>query len=181
MAGRATNMIDAPTRRDRVASEELAGEVRLKSPSKDGQLNPACRVPDCERTAQTAGYCPRHYQQVRRHGRLTPELEYRARQQSGPILCQVPGWEEKSVARSYCARHYQQIRRHGRLTQERERAYGRKTCQVRGCRDKHVARGYCRKHCQQIHQQGRFGNRHGQFSSADQLADWSELPHLQHF
>ena len=75
MAGRATNMIDAPTRRDRVASEELAGEVRLKGPSKDGQLNPAYRVPDCERTAQTTGYGPRHYQQIRRHGRLTPERE----------------------------------------------------------------------------------------------------------
>ena len=62
MAGRATNMIDAPTRRDRVASEELAGEVRLKSPSKDGQLNPACWVPDCERTAGEFGDEPGNFE-----------------------------------------------------------------------------------------------------------------------
>ena len=40
---------------------------------------PQCQAADCDRTARTAGYCPRHYQQVRRHGRLTPEREYHSR------------------------------------------------------------------------------------------------------
>jgi hypothetical protein len=35
----------------------------------------ACLAGGCRCPARTAGYCPTHYQQVRRHGRLTPERE----------------------------------------------------------------------------------------------------------
>ena len=37
---------------------------------------PIGEAEDCEAEARTAGFCPRHYQQIRRHGRLTPEREY---------------------------------------------------------------------------------------------------------
>ena len=101
-----------------------------------------CKAPACDQEARTAGYCPRHYQQVRRHGRLTPEREY---SQRGPS-CRAKGCSEPEVARGYCFRHYQQIRRYGRLTPERERVYGRQTCKVPGCDSKHAARGYCKRH-----------------------------------
>jgi hypothetical protein len=101
-----------------------------------------CQAPDCLQQARTAGYCPRHYQQVRRHGRLTPEREY---SQRGPTCC-AKACNEPEVARGYCFRHYQQIRRYGRLTPERERVYGRQTCKIPGCDDKHAARGYCKRH-----------------------------------
>ena len=102
MAGRATNMIDAPTRRDRVASEELAGEVRLKSPSKDGQLNPACRVPDCERTAGEFGdepgnfECP-HAVSVDREG--TVFVSDRRKLPSGmmKMVAQLVGHDENEI------------------------------------------------------------------------------------
>jgi hypothetical protein len=78
-----------------------------------------CRAGGCDRQARTAGYCPRHYQQVRRWGRLTPEREYRRREG----CCQVEQCGESQVAKGYCGRHYQQVRRWGRLTPERERLW----------------------------------------------------------
>ena len=103
---------------------------------------PTCNAPGCEREARTAGYCPRHYQQIRRHGRLTPEREYF--QRGGQ--CKAHRCRQPEVARGYCFRHYQQIRRYGRLTPERERLYGRKHCSVAGCGERHAARGYCKRH-----------------------------------
>ena len=101
-----------------------------------------CVAQDCSRPARTAGYCPRHYQQVRRHGRLTPEREYKKR----GTQCSVANCQEPQIAKEYCFRHYQQLRRYGRLTPERERIYGRQNCQVPGCADKHASRGYCKRH-----------------------------------
>ena len=101
-----------------------------------------CQAPGCERLALTRGYCPRHYQQIRRCGRLTPEREYSHRnERCGVEHCQAP-----QVAKGYCFRHYQQIRRHGQLTPEREHIWGRTGCQIPGCPNPHSARGYCRKH-----------------------------------
>ena len=61
-----------------------------------------CRAGHCQRDAQTAGYCPRHYQQNRRYGRLTPERE----RAYGRIGCQVIGCEEAHSSRGFCKRHY---------------------------------------------------------------------------
>ena len=108
----------------------------------EGKWYPVCKAPQCSRQARTAGYCPRHYQQVRRHGRLTPEREYAHRGNT----CGVENCQEGQVAKGYCFRHYQQVRRYGRLTPERERLYGRSVCKVPGCDEKHSSRGYCKRH-----------------------------------
>ena len=79
--------------------------------------NETCGVAGCGRPRTARGLCNRHYQQMRRHGRLTPEREYGERHRS----CQVPSCGEGAVAKGLCARHYQQVRRHGHLTPERER------------------------------------------------------------
>ena len=101
-----------------------------------------CAAPGCGREARTAGYCPKHYQQMRRHGRLTPEREYQAR----GAICTVEGCSKPQVAKGLCFRHYQQVRRYGRLTPERERPYGRTGCCVPGCEEPHSSRGYCKRH-----------------------------------
>ena len=101
-----------------------------------------CTAPGCNRPERTAGYCPKHYQQVRRHGRLTPEREYQSRGRS----CSVSTCQRQQIAKGLCFRHYQQIRRYGRLTPERERAYGRTGCRVPGCEEAHSSRGYCKRH-----------------------------------
>ena len=77
-----------------------------------------CKASRCSRRAHTTGLCSRHYQQVRRHGRLTPEREYHPRGE----VCIVEGCPKPQIARGLCYRHYQQVRRHGRLTPEREKS-----------------------------------------------------------
>lgn len=101
-----------------------------------------CAASGCNRPARTAGYCPKHYQQMRRHGRLTPEREY----QSRGGQCTAVGCDQPQVAKGLCFRHYQQVRRYGRLTPERERSYGRTECRMRGCQEAHSSRGYCKRH-----------------------------------
>jgi hypothetical protein len=32
-----------------------------------------CKAPNCDRLVVSRGYCGKHYQQIRKHGRLTPE------------------------------------------------------------------------------------------------------------
>ena len=108
----------------------------------EGKWRVSCLADGCDAEARTIGFCPRHYQQIRRHGRLTPEREYHKR--SGD--CGVDGCGEGQVAKGYCFRHYQQVRRYGRLTPERERIYGRKSCILPDCHQPHSSRGYCKKH-----------------------------------
>ena len=116
---------------------------------------PRCRAQGCNREARTGGCCPRHYQQMRRHGRLTPEREYQKRE----AHCQVEGCLESQIAKGYCFRHYQQIRRYGRLTPERERIYGRKGCSVPGCDGEHSSQGYCKRHYMSEYYLPRLGER----------------------
>ena len=108
----------------------------------EGKWQLVCKAETCQEIARTNGYCPRHYQQVRRHGRLTPEREYDKR----GTRCNCENCDESPIAKGYCFRHYQQIRRYGRLTPERERVYGRKGCLVSGCEEKHSSKGYCKRH-----------------------------------
>lgn len=61
-----------------------------------------CEAPSCEQVARTVGYCPRHYQQVRRHGRLTPERE----RIYGRTACQIDQCQGKHFAQGYCKKHY---------------------------------------------------------------------------
>ena len=109
--------------------------MQIKSPR-------VCPVETCNATAEVAGLCPKHYQQIRRHGHLTPEREYRKR----GTTCEAEGCSEAQTAKGYCFRHYQQVRRFGRLTPERERVYGRTHCSHPGCSEPHAARNYCKKH-----------------------------------
>ena len=101
-----------------------------------------CAEPNCDKDAETGGYCPKHYQQVRRHGRLTPEWEY-----APAGVCRACG--NKAIAKNLCMRHYQQVRRYGRLTPERESRHVRHTgCKVPGCKEPHSSRGFCARHYQ---------------------------------
>lgn len=102
-----------------------------------------CKARRCEQRAETRGYCPRHYQQLRRYGHLIPpDREYGKR----GLYCGVADCGGLQRAKGCCYRHYQQLRRHGRLTPETERVYGRTGCKAVGCKGKHSAKGYCKQH-----------------------------------
>lgn len=81
-----------------------------------------CQAPGCERSGRLSkGYCPRHYQQLYRRGRLFgPEEEY---QQRDAPHCQAPGCRNpRLIARNLCVRHYQQRRRRGRFLPPKPKA-----------------------------------------------------------
>jgi len=61
-----------------------------------------CRVGDCHKPQIAKGVCFRHYQQIRRYGRLTPERE-RAYGRTG---CRVSDCAEGHSSRGFCKRHY---------------------------------------------------------------------------
>ena len=73
----------------------------------EGSWRLVCRAEDCNAEARTTGFCPRHYQQIRRHGRLTPEREYSKRNGS----CGVDGCEEGQVAKAVVVRTKKEYRR----------------------------------------------------------------------
>ena len=61
-----------------------------------------CLAEECDREARNCGLCAKHYQQVRRIGRLTPERE----RKYGRTRCSYPSCFEQHSARDYCKRHY---------------------------------------------------------------------------
>lgn len=100
-----------------------------------------CKARGCDRQHYARGYCRKHYLQVRRHGRLSPELEH------GVVrVCKVKNCGRTDTLYGYCLKHARQIRYHGRLTPERERLVGFTGCAVVGCKEEHGSRGLCHAH-----------------------------------
>jgi hypothetical protein len=83
--------------------------LRLRPPK-------GCRVPGCERRHYAKDLCKKHYAQVLRHGRLTPEREVGPRR-----VCLAEGCGRVDTVKGHCRKHHRQIQIHGRLTPERER------------------------------------------------------------
>ena len=110
-----------------------------------GRMMRKCTQLDCENKHYAKGFCKKHYTQLARHGRLTPERE------RGIVrTCLVEGCARTDTIGQYCRKHARQIRTHGRLTPDREHQMGNTGCRVPGCANKHRAKGYCVKHYNQV-------------------------------
>jgi hypothetical protein len=102
-----------------------------------------CSVVHCPTEIYSKGFCKKHYTQILRHGRLTPDTE------RGVLRpCTAKGCE-RETPRIYCRKHARQIREHGRLTPEREHLMGCEGCSVKGCKEPHRAKGLCERHYNQ--------------------------------
>ena len=81
-----------------------------------------CSVGACDKAQIAKGLCFRHYQQIRRYGRLTPERE----RAYGRTDCRVSDCAERHSSRGFCKRHYMSEyylpRRQGASAHEVERA-----------------------------------------------------------
>lgn len=103
-----------------------------------------CGVDACASRHYARDLCKKHYTQILRHGKLTPERE------RGIVrVCRVKGCGRTDTINWYCRKHARQIRVHGRLTPEREHLMGFEGCRAPGCDAAHRARGYCAKHYNQ--------------------------------
>ena len=105
-----------------------------------------CAAGGCAARHYAQEYCKKHYAQVLRHGRLTPERERGAvrhcpAKESDGSLC-----NRTDTVHGYCRKHHRQLSVHGRLTPEREHVMGHEGCSVPRCREPHRAKGYCTKH-----------------------------------
>lgn len=100
-----------------------------------------CEAEDCTGRHYAKGWCKRHYAQVLRHGKLTPDRE------RGAIrVCKAEGCGRQDTIHWYCRKHARQLRVHGRLTPEREHVIGVAGCLEEGCKLPHRAKGFCAKH-----------------------------------
>ncbi len=103
-----------------------------------------CTVEGCEARHYAKNYCKKHYAQVLRHGKLTPE-----RERGAVRVCLAEGCGRTDTIRWYCRKHARQIRVHGKLTPDREHIMGFEGCRVRNCSEPHRAKGFCAKHYNQ--------------------------------
>jgi hypothetical protein len=69
-----------------------------------------CIVEGCNNKYKAKGYCNKHYHQVERHGKITPEKEHNRYSK-----CLVEECNRKPEAHGYCNTHYEQIRKHGKI------------------------------------------------------------------
>lgn len=65
-----------------------------------------CNVEYCERKLYAKGLCNLHYNQLRTHGKLTPELE-RAEYVAGGRICAENGCDKPAIGKGLCRTHYQ--------------------------------------------------------------------------
>ncbi len=103
-----------------------------------------CSVENCEARHYANDLCKKHYAQVLRYGRLTPE-----RERGAVRVCLVKGCGRTDTIKWHCRKHARQIRVHGKLTPEREHQMGSVGCRVRGCKEPHRAKGLCAIHYNQ--------------------------------
>src|SRR5206468_10198493 len=78
-----------------------------------------CSVDNCQVRHYAKGFCKKHYTQVLRHGKLTPDRE------RGIVrVCKVENCGRTDTIKGHCRKHWRQIRVHNRLTPEREHMMG---------------------------------------------------------
>lgn len=72
-------------------------------------MEKTCKVEGCKGKYFAKGYCNRHYNQIRNHGKIFKTYLDK------PSLCQVEGCEIKIKALGYCNKHWLQMKRYGKI------------------------------------------------------------------
>jgi hypothetical protein len=126
-----------------ILGRTLVAPLVFKAPVKRRKSR-VCLLDSCVSRHYAKGFCKKHYTQVLRHGRLTPERE------RGVVrVCKAVGCVETDTIRFYCRKHARQIRVHGRLTPEREHNMDNEGCSMPGCDESHRAKSLCARHYNQ--------------------------------
>lgn len=116
--------------------------------------NIKCKVVNCNNESYgLKEYCRKHYLQIQRHGRLTPEKE-RNTIAKGQICC-IANCNKSVYAKNLCENHWRQERKN---IIENEINLGiRKVskCKVEGCEEYSKIKGYCKRHYKQVYKHGK--------------------------
>ena len=70
-----------------------------------------CKVENCNRPHHGLGFCKRHYNQIKRNGRIIDDEIIKR-----DSICKVDGCDEPHKGLGYCNRHYQQWKKYGYIT-----------------------------------------------------------------
>ena len=103
-----------------------------------------CTAAGCTSRHYALDLCKKHYAQVLRHGKLTPE-----RERGAVRVCLAEGCGRTDTIHFHCRKHARQMRVHGKLTPDREHVMGREGCSVARCKNEHRAKGLCAPHYNQ--------------------------------
>jgi len=105
-----------------------------------------CKVKNCENSARSGGFCPMHYQRIKRLG--STDLEKKERK-----VCSVSGCGEFVHGLGLCQKHYKlekyKKERESERRKKRKEA-GSLVCSVHGCDGEVYLKGYCTKHYQRV-------------------------------
>ena len=96
-----------------------------------------CSVDGCDIQSRTRGYCARHYKQILRHERLTPDREHRT-------WCRIEGCDKPHKARGYCSSHYIELISHGEISNNGK--IRTPFCPIFECNKKPFKKGLCKQH-----------------------------------
>nr|DAP09017.1 MAG TPA: HNH endonuclease [Caudoviricetes sp.] len=118
---------------------------------------PTCKVPGCERTVDSWGWCLIHYENWRRHGAPVktgvywPDPDIPEDEQ-----CSVPVCKRRKHTRGLCSGHYSRLRKTGDpgTTPIERRATKRQPCKLDGCDELAKGWGYCSAHFQRAKKHG---------------------------
>lgn len=102
-----------------------------------------CKADNCNRPILgNLDYCKRHYEQVRKYGRLTPELEKNINR--AIKFCSIDGCDSAVHAKGLCKKHYDKLCYYETHLYKEPKLENK--CNIEECDNKHYAKGYCKKH-----------------------------------
>jgi len=104
-----------------------------------------CIVADCTGAHFAKGYCHRHYEQIRKYGKIINIGNSHKRKIKR--VCSVVGCNEQYYANGYCVKHASRVRKYG-MTELPKKEYINKDriCVVTGCNNLAYSDEMCQKH-----------------------------------
>ena len=104
-----------------------------------------CQVENCDAPMRKCGYCARHYEQIRRNGKVIETYFDKL-----STTCKVKDCYTKIYSNELCKKHHNQMEQYGKIIQTVE-----DSCKVEGCCVNIKSNGYCARHAMQMHRYGK--------------------------
>ena len=112
-----------------------------------------CKADNCSKERYgTKDYCRKHYLQIKKYGRLTPELEVNHIPKGS--ICSIDGCDRTVYAKSVCRYHWFKQRGKNLIIKKELGDESIPSCKVMECNDIAEIKGYCKRHYNQVIKHG---------------------------